>query len=840
MNGKERLALIGYNPDRDWAWYTANPDEPIAGRIKKPTLWTDDKENLCIGIFDLDRNFITVDVRRSKTKLDHKIFHLIRWNEPKIIDGEEAKITPFESGHGVFPYLPIEIVEKYRNKTTIKTLVITEGQIKADVASRHGLDIVGIPGIQIWNAKDTPGIFKSIERIITDCNVEHVIFLTDADTMRVQWSEGKDLGKRPNNFCNAVTQFKERMRDFNVKHTFAHIKESSVSKGIDDLILDNVTDRALIFDELLNSEKGSKWFHKIDIGSSSINKIRTYFGLNEGVTSFYDQYEEIIGLREFVFLKSLYKYDEITNKVKYEKCGESTQFIMVDSTYFIKGPIRTKYGEVENALKPIKPAGIKGMFKTHSKNFSDDAALAIFLKKLFYDIPYYNGFINMPAHINWKKEDVVSDKDGHQMRYYNKYFQLSHNVAAGECPLSIDFVKHIFGTGQVTYKGKTYNEWDLGLDYIQILYLYPTEILPILVLASKERGTGKTKFCEWMGSIFQQNVKPVSSQQLTGQFTSLFASALLIYIDEAFIDKKETMERLKSLVTSDKTKIEYKGVDADVIDNYVKVIFSTNDENNFAQISEDELRFWIRKILPIPADKKSRHWFDNLVKEIPAFLHYLKCRDLVTEWEERGWFAQSLIRTEALEAVVRESKSKIEISLQMVLREQMSKVKKAILYYSSKDLKELVDDKTINLPQVRWALEERMGLKNSVYSNPYEIYELTSILIDDKLTPVVQSKEKTSVFYTITASSVYEPEQIFELFNISEIIEMEKKEIKLFGKSRIWQKFNNRNKGILKNYDPFKTRTDNALEILITDCDSLAEAYTASFELNENQDNENS
>jgi hypothetical protein len=477
------------------------------------------------------------------------------------------------------------------------------------------------------------------------------------------------------------------------------------------------------------------------------------------------------------------------------------------------------------------------MFKTLSKSFSDEAHLKIFLKKLFYDIPYYNGFINRPSHINFKKEIIVVDKHFHQMKYYNKYFQLSHNPESGECPLSLDFVKHIFGISIITHKGKKYNEWELGLDYIQLLYLEPTQFLPILALVSKERGTGKTKFWEWMASIFQQNVKPINSHQLNGQFTSLFASALLIYIDEAFLDKKETLEKLKALVTSDKSKIEYKGVDADIIDNYIKVGISTNDENNFAQISQDEVRFWIRKINPISQEKMDRYWFDKLLKEIPAFLHFLQNRELVTEYEHRQWFHPDLIKTEALDAVVRESRSSIEIAVEMVLAEHMSKVKKPILYYSSKDIKELINDHTITLPKIRWALEERMGLKNSKYSNPYETYEITATFGTD--VDVVDTKMKTSIYYTITASSVFDVAEIIELFKIEEILEMEKKEIKLHGKSKFWKKLDNRNKHLLRKIKAFEPRSDNALEILITDCNSLSEAYTASSELNEKSDDKN-
>ncbi|MBK6544551.1 MAG: hypothetical protein IPG12_04675 [Saprospiraceae bacterium] len=110
--------------------------------------------------------------------------------------------------------------------------------------------------------------------------------------------------------------------------------------------------------------------------------------------------------------------------------------------------------------------------------------------------------------------------------------------------------------------------------------------------------------------------------------------------------------------------------------------------------------------------------------------------------------------------------------------------KKPILYYSSKDIKELINDHTFTLPKIRWALEERMGLKNSKYSNPYETYEITATFATD--TDVVDTKMKTSIYYTITASSVFDVTEIIELFKIDEILKMEKKEIKLHGKSKFW------------------------------------------------------
>lgn len=820
MNYAElRLDRIGFNPDLHWAYFSSHPDEPHAPKVKKPIFWPDDKGNLCIGIYDLNREFYTIDLKDSRSKLDNRIFHYIRYSEPKIIDGKERKITPCTAGQGSFPYIPLSVVEKYKLQQKIKTLVLTEGQIKTFVASNFGVDIVGLPGIQVWNTASLQGIFHSIDQIIKTCNVETLIWLTDADTFKMEWSEGKDLGKRLHDFCNSVIQFKERTRDFNCRQIYAHINSGSLSKGIDDLLLDKPECSALIIDELLKADSKTEYFSKLEISNKSITKIKEYFGLEDGVKSFYNKFENVIGLREFGFLKGSYRYDEVSQKVVYVKCGESSQFIMVDSTYYIKGPVPTKYGEIENTLKPIKPAGIKAMFKNKSTNFLDEANLSLFMKKLLYDIPYYNGFINRPDHINYRKEFPATDKHGHDMKYYNKYFELSHNPEQGECPLSLDFVKHIFGTGEIHFDGKKYKEYDLGLDYIQLLYLEPTQFLPILCLVSKQRGTGKTKFWEWIGAIFQQNVKPINSQMLNGQFTSLFASSLLVYIDEAFLDKKETIEKLKSLVTSDKGKIKHKGVDADIIDNFLKVGISTNDETSFAYIPGDEVRFWVRKIHPIPQDRLYKHWFDHLRKEIPAFLNFLRNRKLVTEYRHRGWFHPEIIKTEALQAIVNESRSSIEIAIEEALREHMSIVKKPVIHLSTKDIRDLIDDNKIQLTQIRWALTSRLELVNQGISKEYEKYYLTTNSVGD---PEVRSEMKKSTFYTITASSIFSVAQILELFSTEEILEMEEIELKLYDKSLFWSKFNHLNKGLLFQIEEFKSRTENSLEILISESSSFS------------------
>ena len=56
-------------------------------------------------------------------------------------------------------------------------------------------------------------------------------------------------------------------------------------------------------------------------------------------------------------------------------------------------------------------------------------------------------------------------------------------------------VEHIFG-----------EQYELGMDYLQLLYLRPLQRLLVLLLVSDERNTGKTTFLNLLKSIFGGNV----------------------------------------------------------------------------------------------------------------------------------------------------------------------------------------------------------------------------------------------------------------------------------------------------------------------------------------------
>ena len=273
-------------------------------------------------------------------------------------------------------------------------------------------------------------------------------------------------------------------------------------------------------------------------------------------------------------------------------------------------------------------------------------------KKIIYDIPKYDGFCCIPNHLKYQK--TIEN-------FYNIYNEIPHQpsisrVSVDEIPFSISFLQHIFG-----------NQVDLGLDYLKILLENPTQILPILCLVSKERATGKTTFLKWMKEIFGRNMTYIKGDSFNSQFNSDWASMLLIAIDEVFFDRKEITERLKYLSTTNKDKLENKGKDREEIDFFGKFILCSNNEDNFIQIDENEIRFWVLKINPIKLE--NTEFLQNLISEIPQFLSFLIHRKFHSQKKSRMWFSPDEIKTKALQKLVFKNGNKLEAKIVELLYE---------------------------------------------------------------------------------------------------------------------------------------------------------------------------
>jgi hypothetical protein len=328
-------------------------------------------------------------------------------------------------------------------------------------------------------------------------------------------------------------------------------------------------------------------------------------------------------------------------------------------------------------------------------------------KNVLSEIERFDGFIcipeNRPEHFKKRVQD-----------YYNTYHQISKSPSEGDITQTLTFLSHIFG-----------EQLDLGIDYLQLLYLKPTQILPILCLISKERSTGKSTFLKWLKEIYEYNLTFLTNSDFTSNFNSDWSSKLLICIDEVLFKTDELTERIKYLSTTNTHKTEAKGKDKKEASFFGKFILCSNNETSFIKIDADEIRFWIIKVNRY--QKEDVNFLKKLTDEIPAFLHFLTSRKLSTENQSRMWFTPEQIKTKALQRLVRYNSSKIENELANVLLNTMESLDIEILEFCFSDLLNILNKFRIkyDAAEIKKIVRENWQLIPASNSNKYQKITVT-------------------------------------------------------------------------------------------------------------------
>lgn len=160
----------------------------------------------------------------------------------------------------------------------------------------------------------------------------------------------------------------------------------------------------------------------------------------------------------------------------------------------------------------------------------------------------------------------------------------------------------------------------------------PRERVGTALVMRGKMGTGKTKVGEIFGSLFAAHYFAVDDPRyVTGQFNAHMASCLLLQAEEAvWAGDKAAEGRLKGLVTSKFQMIEAKGIDPIRLDNFVRLLMTSN-EDWVVPAGKDERRFCVLDINPRCAQnteyfREMDEQLDNGGRE--ALLHDLMTFDL--------------------------------------------------------------------------------------------------------------------------------------------------------------------------------------------------------------------
>ena len=363
---------------------------------------------------------------------------------------------------------------------------------------------------------------------------------------------------------------------------------------------------------------------------------------------------------------------------------ETIPYVRVGTTYY----------------KLVKSPTISGHFNEQLVSWSEHTIKQDHGKDFLSKVPKYDGFTCIPNHVDFKKE---------HHGFYNIYSPLSFIPREGTIDKTLQFLEHIFGSQR-----------ELGLDYLQLLYVRPIQILPILCLVSSERSTGKSSFLKWLKEIFENNLTYLTNDSFGSQFNADWANKLLICIDEVLFNKEELTERIKYLSTTNRNKLEAKGKDKREVEFFGKFILCSNNEDNFIKIDGNETRFWVRKIPPIKQEETD--FLEKLIAEIPAFLSYLGNRKVSTIQSTRMWFSPNQLFTPALKKLVNNNRNRVEKELASILLSAMDKFELSEIQLCPMDALHMLNKTRVktDLTQLRRLLKKEWKLENQKNSNSYQ------------------------------------------------------------------------------------------------------------------------
>lgn len=259
----------------------------------------------------------------------------------------------------------------------------------------------------------------------------------------------------------------------------------------------------------------------------------------------------------------------------------------------------------------------------------------------------YTGECNEPGYFNY--QPVVNN-------HYNMFKMPTWKPAKGSWETIEHYLRHITNGDEQQYQ--------MMLDYFQISLQDPKQKLPIIILLSYEKNTGKSTFYDLLKAVFGENVESVDPSNFELDWNTQWCEKHFVFVDEMekIKDKDKVGSKLKKLAYFPVISKNKKGHDTETIEWNGRTVLTSNEEAGFIQIDVYEDRYWVIKT-PGRKGEFDPNYVKKIQKQAPYFVHHLMNRELHTENENRGWFHPELLHTKALQDIVDNSRPQIEVDL---------------------------------------------------------------------------------------------------------------------------------------------------------------------------------
>ncbi|MBD5273399.1 MAG: DUF3854 domain-containing protein [Bacteroides sp.] len=258
-----------------------------------------------------------------------------RWSLPEAHNG--GKYGAIKGAKARF-YFPQRIRSAFQDKEPIDTLIIQEGEKKAEKACKHGIPSIAIQGIyNIGNKED--GLISDLQILVKSCKIKKLVLLFDSDWDHLSKNiqQGDAIDQRPAAFARAAIKFKTYVDTLNynglsIDIYFGHINENANDdKGIDDLLCNTLKGSEDLLAEDIRQTIGTingmgeyVSIHKISTVSDF--EIMNYWNLRDKDKFFAKHASRIRGLGRVKFGKVIYVEKEDGKFVRSTTSGTDKDF----------------------------------------------------------------------------------------------------------------------------------------------------------------------------------------------------------------------------------------------------------------------------------------------------------------------------------------------------------------------------------------------------------------------------------------------------------------------------------------------------------------------------------
>ena len=232
----------------------------------------------------------------------------------------------------------------------------------------------------------------------------------------------------------------------------------------------------------------------------------------------------------------------------------------------------------------------------------------------------------------WMKDEkrrsydgIVFSPQGASSEFYNLFRGFPIQPIEGDCSLYLQHLSDNICRGKAEY-------YEYLLSWMAHMIQRPWELPGVAIVFRGAQGTGKGIATDELGKLIEPHYIALSGiEQLVGRFTGHLKDVVLVYANEATWGGNKSAEgALKAMITDPDSSIEQKFKDVIRLDNFKRIMVSSN-EDWAVPVGKDDRRFFI---LDVNDKHKEDHaYFGAIVDQMrqggsEALMYLLKNRDL--------------------------------------------------------------------------------------------------------------------------------------------------------------------------------------------------------------------